>query len=204
MARESQTDVAVLGALSIEPMSGYRIRERIATVFGHFWDESFGQIYPTLDRLEAEGLVQHGPGSRANASTYEITDTGRAHLCARLAAPVVPAPSRNALMLRVFLGANLEPAALAGLIDAAESESRERLATFAALRAEIADEPLAAEHGRFWLATISAGEHAARAIIDWAVETRATLLPPEVEVRRADPARSPSLRCEPRRASSER
>jgi DNA-binding PadR family transcriptional regulator len=176
MTRTSQTDVAVLGALSIEPMSGYRIRRAIDEVFGHFWTESFGQIYPTLGRLEADGLVRPGPGSRANASTYEITDAGRAHLRARLAEPAVPAHPRNSLMLRVFLGASLDPSTLAGLIDAAESEARERLATFAALRAEIADEPLAAEHGPYWLATISAGEHAARAVIDWVAETRATLL----------------------------
>jgi DNA-binding PadR family transcriptional regulator len=177
MARVSQTDVAVLGALSIEPMSGYRIREAITTVFGHFWTESFGQIYPTLERLEADGLVRSLPGSRANASTYEITDAGRTRLRARLAEPVAPTPPRNALLLRVFLGANLEPATLAALLDEAEAEARGLLATYASLRTEIAVEPLAAEHGPYWLATVSAGEHAARAVIAWADETRRTLLP---------------------------
>ena len=54
MARERQTDLAVLGALSIAPMTGYALREGIRDVLGQFWSESFGQIYPTLARLEGE------------------------------------------------------------------------------------------------------------------------------------------------------
>jgi DNA-binding PadR family transcriptional regulator len=46
MARQAQTSTAVLGALSVEPMTGYEIRQVIADVLGHFWHESFGQIYP--------------------------------------------------------------------------------------------------------------------------------------------------------------
>ena len=79
MKRTSQTDVAVLGALSIEPMSGYRIRRAIADVFGHFWYESFGQIYPTLARLEAAGLVTRAR-DRADERVVRVslTDAGRA------------------------------------------------------------------------------------------------------------------------------
>ena len=175
MARESQTDVAVLGALSVEPMSGYRIRRTIAEVFGHFWTESFGQIYPTLARLEADGLVRSRPGTRANASTYEMTPAGRDRLYERLAEPVVSAPARNALLLRVFLGASLGPEAMVEHLDRAEAEAQERLATFAAIRLAIDCEPLARQHGPYWLATISAGEHAARAVVDWVRETRVAL-----------------------------
>jgi DNA-binding PadR family transcriptional regulator len=48
MPRSSQTETAVLGALSVMPMTGYALREAIRDVLGHFWSESFGQIYPTL------------------------------------------------------------------------------------------------------------------------------------------------------------
>ena len=51
MSRQSQTEVAVLGALSVEPMSGYAARRAITETLGHFWSESFGQIYPTLASL---------------------------------------------------------------------------------------------------------------------------------------------------------
>ena len=57
MSRHGTTELAVLGALSVEPMSGYAVRAAITGTLGHFWSESFGQIYPTLARLESERLV---------------------------------------------------------------------------------------------------------------------------------------------------
>ena len=65
MARSSQTHMAVLGALSTEPMTGYALREAIRDVLGHFWSESFGQIYPTLQALEDAGHVERRGGARA-------------------------------------------------------------------------------------------------------------------------------------------
>ncbi len=38
----------MLGALSIEPMSGYDIKNLLGRTVGHFWNEGYGQIYPTL------------------------------------------------------------------------------------------------------------------------------------------------------------
>jgi DNA-binding PadR family transcriptional regulator len=51
----NQTELAILGGLSIEPMTGYALRENIRNVLGHFWSESYGQIYPTLTELERNG-----------------------------------------------------------------------------------------------------------------------------------------------------
>ncbi|WP_411722563.1 PadR family transcriptional regulator [Mycetocola sp.] len=48
MARSDQSQTAILGALSIMPMTGYTLREEIRDTLGHFWSESFGQIYSTL------------------------------------------------------------------------------------------------------------------------------------------------------------
>ena len=64
MARTSQTRLAVLGALSVEPMTGYAVRAAIAETLGHFWHESFGQIYPTLAELEKDCLLYTSPSPR--------------------------------------------------------------------------------------------------------------------------------------------
>jgi len=56
----NRTAYTILGMLSIEPnlsASGYEIRKAIESTVGYFWGESFGQIYPTLKRLAAEGLI---------------------------------------------------------------------------------------------------------------------------------------------------
>ena len=65
MARASQTEAAVLGVLSVQSMTGYAVREAIRDVLGHFWNESFGQIYPTLAQLQRDGLVQRSQGERS-------------------------------------------------------------------------------------------------------------------------------------------
>jgi DNA-binding PadR family transcriptional regulator len=36
-------------------MTGYAEREEIRQVLGHFWSESYGQIYPTLAEFRRNG-----------------------------------------------------------------------------------------------------------------------------------------------------
>lgn len=56
--RTSQSRFALLGLLNLGPMSGYDLKQLIGWSIGHFWREGYGQIYPTLKDLEAEGLVR--------------------------------------------------------------------------------------------------------------------------------------------------
>ena len=112
--RSSQTETAVLGGLSVEPMTGYALREAIREVLGHFWSESFGQIYPTLAELERQGHVRRLDSARTGASTFAITPSGMTRLKELLAQPVQQVPPRNGLMLRLFFGRHLGPAACLG------------------------------------------------------------------------------------------
>lgn len=175
MARRSRTRLAVLGALSVEPMTGYAIREAIRDVLGHFWSESFGQIYPTLASLADDGHVTKTAAARAGASQYTITTTGRAALVELLSEPIEPARPRDELLLRLFFGRHLGPQACAHLVTQARAEAQERLSQFAAIRTEI-DEETGYEADRdYWRLTLSAGEHAAQALITWADETLTSL-----------------------------
>ncbi len=169
MSRQSQTEIAVLGALSVEPMSGYAVRSAITETLGHFWSESFGQIYPTLSRLEAAGYVVRDADGQTSGSTFRLTPSGRDRLVALLHEPIAAAPPRNGTMLRLFFGGLLGPDACAEVVTAARDQAHALLATMATARAEIAAEgrPDAA----YWLMTVSAGEHTARAQIAWADET---------------------------------
>jgi DNA-binding PadR family transcriptional regulator len=178
MARHAQTAAAVLGALSIEPMTGYEIRQSITSVLGHFWHESFGQIYPCLADLEGQALVAAAPGPRPRSTTYSLTDAGRTRLRELLEEAPVPQPPRNGVLLRVFFGDCLPSDALARLLDEQQSSAEARLATYAGIRAGIASERSHHEHHPYWLATVRAGELSAQATLQWLAETRATLLPP--------------------------
>ena len=105
MPRSDQSQMAILGALSIMPMSGYTLREQIRDTLGHFWSESFGQIYPALAELERQGLVERHASDDARSNRYSITASGIARLRELLSEPPqVPKP-RSGLMLRLFFGA---------------------------------------------------------------------------------------------------
>ena len=174
MARASQTETAVLGALSFMPMTGYALREAIRDVLGHFWSESFGQIYPALAELEQRGDVRRAGSGRTGASTFDITRAGKARLKELLGQPIQQVPPRNGLMLRLFFGRQLGPHACRSLVLGARAEAERRLAQFEAIRREPPEEETAQDRP-YWLLTVSAGEHSARAAIDWADEALAAL-----------------------------
>ncbi len=173
MARVSQTEIAVLGALSVAPMSGYAVREAIRAVLGHFWSESFGQIYPTLAELERQGHVRREGSTRTGSSVFAITPSGERRLGELLTEPIQPVPPRNGLMLRLFFGRQLGPEACRSLLLEAKADAERRLAGYEAIRNDILAEN--AVHARYWLLTVSAGEHTARAAIAWADESLSAL-----------------------------
>jgi DNA-binding PadR family transcriptional regulator len=173
--RGSQTEMAVLGALSIEPMTGYALREAIRDVLGHFWSESFGQIYPALGELERQGCVTRSGSAKAGSSTFAITPSGTARLRDLLEQPVQTTPPRNGLMLRLFFGRSLGVDACRALITQAKAEAQRRLDEFDAIATQVAGEEDHADDAPFWLLTISAGRHNAQAALAWAEESLAAL-----------------------------
>ena len=175
MRRRSQTETAVLGALSVEPMTGYAVREAIRDVLGHFWSESFGQIYPKLAELERSGHVRRRGSRRSGSSIFAITASGRARLKELLAEPIQPEPPRNGLMLRLFFGRQVGPEASRSLVEQARADAERRLAEFQTVRSEVEREETYAQDRPYWLLTIAAGEHSARAAIAWADEALAAL-----------------------------
>lgn len=164
--------MAVLGALSVEPMSGSAIRESIRDVLGHFWSESYGQIHPALTQLERQRFVDRRHGARAGSSLYSLTDAGRTRLRELLASPIQTSPHRNGLLLRLFFGRVLGPAACRELVLTARGEALHRQAAQMEIRRVIA-----AESGidPYVGITLSFGEHANRAVLTWADETLALL-----------------------------
>lgn len=173
--RVGQTDLAVLGALSVEPATGYALREAIRDVLGHFWSESFGQIYPALAELERQGHVQRSGGSRAGSSVFTITASGTARLRELLSEPVQAAQPRNGLLLRIFFGRTLGAQGCRELIVAARADAEEQLVGYDALVSEMSAEDEHAQDHPFWLLTVSAGQHAATATIEWTTEALGVL-----------------------------
>jgi DNA-binding PadR family transcriptional regulator len=155
------------------PMTGYAVREAIRDVLGHFWSESFGQIYPTLADLERAGHVTRGGSKGTGSSVFVITSSGETRLRELLSEPIQPVQPRNGLMLRLFFGRQLGPEACRALLIEAKADAQQRLAGYEGIREEILGE--GAEDAPYWLLTVSAGEHTTRAFIAWVDESLAAL-----------------------------
>ncbi len=56
--RRGDVRAAILDVLAVEPMNGYQIIQQIAERSGGAWKPSPGSVYPTLQQLEDEGLVE--------------------------------------------------------------------------------------------------------------------------------------------------
>lgn len=190
MSKGGTTEKALLGLLGIGPMSGYDIRQLIAWSIGHFWNESYGQIYPTLKRMGAEGLVkgkrerQKGKPDRV---VYALTAAGRKALGEWLTVPVAPELRRSELLLKLFFGAHVAAEVNREHIRAAMAEQTRALAVYEAtakkLRAESSHDPQLP----FWLITLNMGRHHSRAVLEWGRETLRELdaLEDAANVRRA-------------------
>jgi PadR family transcriptional regulator, regulatory protein PadR len=76
-------DLLILKALSLEPMHGWAISERIHQVSRETLQIPQGSLYPALHRLERRGWISASWGASDNnrrAKYYELTRAGRRQL----------------------------------------------------------------------------------------------------------------------------
>ena len=112
---DSDLSIAVLGLLSLRPLSGYSVRKIFLTTAWKSFSSSPGAIYPALNRLEAAGLIK---GSVEKGETlrprkiYALTKKGESTLKQYLAKPVTREDiiwRLNSIPLRfAFMGTHLE------------------------------------------------------------------------------------------------
>ena len=79
-----------LGMLTDGEASGYDLKKEFESSFSHFFAAGYGSIYPALNSLARDGLVEcrHIPQEgRPDRKVYKITAAGREHLLVALANP---------------------------------------------------------------------------------------------------------------------
>lgn len=94
----------------MRPMSGYDIKKAIDGSIAHFWNESFGQLYPSLKKMADEGLVlmeNQQQGTKIKI-VYSITDRGREVLKEWLALSPEKEQIRMESLLKIFFGYNMD------------------------------------------------------------------------------------------------
>ncbi|MCC3770159.1 PadR family transcriptional regulator [Streptomyces sp. UNOC14_S4] len=84
-ARRGDVRASILALLKDRPMHGYEMIQEIAERSGGAWKPSPGSVYPTLQMLEDEGLIESA--SEGGKKLFTLTEEGRAEADAGSPAP---------------------------------------------------------------------------------------------------------------------
>lgn len=118
-------------------MSGYDIKKLVDVGLSHFWNENYGQLYPTLDQLVRDGLAtkqsDHKSGKRKRF-VYAITSDGRKVFRDWLSGPTDAPVVRNELQLKFFLSAS-SPTKAVSLIEQYQTQQQAQLQEYRASEA---------------------------------------------------------------------
>jgi PadR family transcriptional regulator, regulatory protein PadR len=80
---QGTVDLLILKTVTLEPMHGWAIAQRIRHVSGNVLQVNQGALYPALHRLEQQGWIQTKWGESENnrrAKYYSLTKAGKKYL----------------------------------------------------------------------------------------------------------------------------
>ena len=172
--KETKSRYAILGMLSICPMSGYDIKKGIEESISNFWSESYGQIYPILKRLVAEDLVTktiEPQSGKHDRHVYELTAKGRQELQHWLGAGVVPKVQRNEFLLKLFFGGEVAATTNLKHVEKYREIQVQLLEKYHALERDIKAKYADAPGFSYWLMTLQYGKCVSHALVEWCDKT---------------------------------
>lgn len=179
MARKAgTTEYAVLGMLAADPGSGYDLKKRIEGSVAHFWQESYGQIYPILARLASEGLVdrrRERQKGKPDRQVYSITPAGLERLGRWLGEPVPDESFRSELLLKVFFGRRRPVEETIRHVERFKERQQALARGYAERERELRRAHAAHPGLPYWLMTLHFGRYRADALVHWSEETIKTL-----------------------------
>src|SRR3954464_6812086 len=79
--RHGELPLVLLALLDDRPMHGYEVMSELARLFGPAYRPSPGTVYPAVEALEAEGLVEGEEGG--GRTNFRAPDGGREALAER-------------------------------------------------------------------------------------------------------------------------
>lgn len=97
----------ILGILNLSPKTGYEINDVLKNQLSFFYDGTYGMIYPTLRKLEAEGMIEKKQviqNGKPNKNVYSITNAGKKEFEKYMASDVVPESIKSDFLLRLYFG----------------------------------------------------------------------------------------------------
>lgn len=173
MPKENTTIYIILGLLNHEDLSGYDIKKRIDNQIRHFWEVGYGQIYPTLAKLETEGLVTRRVSEISGGpekNLYSITDKGRDVLKNWLLTSEEKEYTKYEILLKLFFGSLATLEDNTNRIETFKSRQIEKLEMMKLYKENLGRVLDKDEDHIFYYLTVMFGEKIYRAYIEWADE----------------------------------
>jgi len=165
---------AVLGMLSMGLETGYAMKKHVEQNLGHFWSESYGQIYPILRQLVEEGLAtcesESLPGERQR-KRYSLTPAGWTELRAWLLQPPEPPPPRLELLLKLSFGQRVPIEACEKLVRDHREICERDVAELSSIESALRNAPNRHPDQPYWLITLRYGRALREAECAWCGET---------------------------------
>lgn len=171
------TSYAVLGLLSIAPMSGYELARAAEQSIANFWPIAKSQVYSELSRLEDLGYVQ-GSDIRQqrlpDKRIFEPTDVGTKVLDEWLASPEYETERyRSGFLVKFFFADRMPDEVLMKMLKDCRDSAASTLKMFEQLIASMAGNPDAF----FRMQTASFGRKHIQANHQWAQDVLTQLDP---------------------------
>ena len=170
-----KTDFALLGILTHGPQSGYDIKKHISQSIGYFWQESYGQLYPTLKNLVASGFakmhIETNEG-KPDKKVYEITKEGRNHLKIWLANPIELMPKlRHELLLKLFFGSESSPEICIKHLEQYKTNCQDCYEELTDIKSLLENDFQNKKESTYWLLTVSYGLICSKSEVEWCNES---------------------------------
>lgn len=175
MKQTNNTKYAILGLLTTSCHTGYAMKQMIDQSLNHFWKISYGQIYPTLKQLVADGFATVHDTSqegKPNKKEYFLTEKGEIELRSWLQTPInAIATEKNEVLLKLFFSRHQSNEATIVQLEQYKEKLYERYDTYDAIEEMITSHMYNKADARFWLFTLDYGKRTTAAAIEWCVDT---------------------------------
>lgn len=183
-------DRLILGFLDEAPRSGYDLKVRCFDAYSPaFWSADQAQIYRTLDRLSASGLVTSTPETspgRPDRHVFSLTRAGHDELGSWIDSDDPLAPVREPSLAKLALAGGASDDRLAAALESYRSHIAERLDTLEQQHRELAHDATTRDTVLRTLVLEQAMERD-RSALAWAERFESVItsgeLPPPVSVR---------------------
>lgn len=134
------TQTLILAILNFEDASGYEIKKQSSEgAFSYFVDISYGSIYPTLAKLEADGLVigrSETQNGRPDKKVFSITAKGREEFIKTLMSPPAIDKFKSEFLLVAMCADLTSPEIITKAIDKRIGEMEELIKVISGLRSD--------------------------------------------------------------------